>query len=508
MNRKTRFMGSSALALTLMAGSVQADVTPQQVWQDLEVYFQSFGYTVAATQSQSGDVLTVTGFEISMEMPDNEGTMRFSADPVVLRGLGDGRVSVDFPNVMPISMQFSAPDEDPFEAVINYTHDGLAMIVSGTPDDITYDYTADELGLTLTELEVDGEVLGRDVARGEVLLTGVVGQSVVKYGDLRDISQTMTMAEMRYDIAFNDPDSDDAGLFSGILGGLGFSGAATYPPDLDMSDPEALGTADLTGSGRFSYTKGESQFAVTEDGDSTTGQTSSDGSSLTVGFTGDAITYAQTGTNIQVSMTGGELPIPVTVAMAETAFNLIMPVTEATEPQEVALGLTLGGFTMSDLLWNMADPGKALPRDPATVSVDVVGLVTPFLNIFDPEAMESLDDTDGVPGELNALTLKNLMVDVAGARLTGTGDFTFDNTDLETYDGMPRPEGQVNLQLVGANALIDKLIVMGLLDEQDAMGARMMMSMFTVPGSAPDQITSKLEFNNEGHILANGQRIK
>ncbi len=48
---------------------------------------------------------------------------------------------------------------------------------------------------------------------------------------------------------------------------------------------------------------------------------------------------------------------------------------------------------------------------------------------------------------------------------------------------------------------------MGLLPEQEAMGFRMMMSMFTV-ATGDDTMTSKIEINEQGHILANGQRIQ
>ncbi|MCP4621051.1 MAG: DUF2125 domain-containing protein, partial [Bradyrhizobium sp.] len=112
-----------------------------------------------------------------------------------------------------------------------------------------------------------------------------------------------------------------------------------------------------------------------------------------------------------------------------------------------------------------------------------------------------------VPGELRGLTLNELLLSVAGAELTGSGDFTFDNTDLESFDGMPAPEGEANLKLVGANNLIDKLVGMGLLSDDDAMGARMMMGMFAV-SAGDDVVTSKIEVNDEGHVLANGQRLK
>ena len=86
--------------------------------------------------------------------------------------------------------------------------------------------------------------------------------------------------------------------------------------------------------------------------------------------------------------------------------------------------------------------------------------------------------------------------------------FTFDNTDLTTFDGMPAPTGEVNLSLVGGNGLLDKLIAMGLVPEEEAMGMRMMMGMFAVPGDGEDTLNSKIEVKGDGQILANGQRIK
>ena len=56
-------------------------------------------------------------------------------------------------------------------------------------------------------------------------------------------------------------------------------------------------------------------------------------------------------------------------------------------------------------------------------------------------------------------------------------------------------------------ALLEKLIQMGFVSEDDAMGARMMMGMLAVP-AGEDTLTSKIAINDEGHISANGQRLK
>jgi hypothetical protein len=49
---------------------------------------------------------------------------------------------------------------------------------------------------------------------------------------------------------------------------------------------------------------------------------------------------------------------------------------------------------------------------------------------------------------------------------------------------------------------------MGFLPQEQAMGARLMMGLFAVAGPEADTLTSKIEINDAGHIIANGQRIQ
>jgi hypothetical protein len=56
--------------------------------------------------------------------------------------------------------------------------------------------------------------------------------------------------------------------------------------------------------------------------------------------------------------------------------------------------------------------------------------------------------------------------------------------------------------------LLDSLIEMGLVGEDDAIAARLMMGLFTVAGPSEDELNSRLEVNEAGHVLANGQRLR
>ena len=221
----------------------------------------------------------------------------------------------------------------------------------------------------------------------------------------------------------------------------------------------------------------------------------------------ESLAYDVSGTGVDMNVQTSDLPFPLSMTMAEMAFKLEMPVARSEEEQPFSFLLKLADFAVPEELWGLVDPGRALPRDPATVLLDVSGRAKLSADLFDPMIAEGLAG-DQPPGELHALTINELLVSAAGAKLSGLGEFTFDNTDLESFDGMPAPSGLARLQLVGANGLIDKLIGMGLMSEEDAMGARMMMGMLTVPGDAPDTLNSEITVTEEGHVLANGQRLK
>jgi hypothetical protein len=179
-----------------------------------------------------------------------------------------------------------------------------------------------------------------------------------------------------------------------------------------------------------------------------------------------------------------------------------MPVT-APDGGAYELGLTLGNLVLGEGAWAMFDPTGALPRDPADLSLLLTGTAK-----LDLPAITIAESGGAVPPVPEPLTLdiRELAVKAAGAALSGTGAFTFDNSAL-AMGGPPMPVGTANLRLEGGNKLIDALIAAGLLAEQDAMGARMMMAMFGKP-EGDDILTSQIEAKEGGSIFVNGQQIQ
>ena len=160
------------------------------------------------------------------------------------------------------------------------------------------------------------------------------------------------------------------------------------------------------------------------------------------------------------------------------------------------------------MMWALFDYEEILPRDPISLGLEVSGKIKLVHDIFSPEFIEALGQDNSIPFELEHIDIGQLHLAGAGAALEGAGHFEFDNSDFETFEGLPRPMGRFETELKGGNRLLDRLIDIGLLPKSEAMAMRMMLSMFTVPGEGNDILKMLLEVTQEGRILSNGQRIR
>lgn len=498
-------LGSTTALFTLIASAPSfADVTAAQVWGDWKAYMEGFGYSVEAQEAQSGNTLTLNDVEMSMDIPDEAGTVTMSMPSFTFTEKGDGSVAIDLPGVMPITFAINSNHGEDIAGAIDYIQNGLVMTVSGDATNMVYDYSAADVQMVMKSLAVDGKPIDFGVAA--MVMRDVAGQSNMVLGNLRNITQNATFGALEYDLDIADPEGGE-GRFTakGAIKALTSTSKMTIPMgEYDPSDLPAVLAAGFSVDAALSHGGGQSSFSILDKGDAMQGQSTSGGGSLTINMGADQLAYAGSASDISVSFVGGDIPFPVEMTMAESAFNLGLPVAAGEEPQDFAFGLKMGDFSVSDMIWDMVDPTLLLPRDPATIALDLTGKATMFASLFDAEAMES----EATPGQLEGLTIRDIVLRIAGVELTGKGAFTFDNTDTATFDGIPRPEGAVDLKLVGGNGLLFKLVTMGLIPEEQAMGARMMMGLFAVPGEGEDTLNSKIEVNDQGHVLANGQRLK
>ena len=498
----------STTSLVFLATSASADVSAKDIWTDWQNYMAGFGYSVDGTETMFGNTLKVSDLKMSIPIPEAGGNFELNLENVDFVENGDGTVNLVFPETMPMTFVALGPEGEAVSGALNYTMNNMDMRASGDLSKIQYDYSADQIGIVLTELVVDGDTLASDALEVKFSSNGLSGQTIMEPGALRKIVQTMALGATEYTLKFTDIESDAIVNFAGSMAALNMQGDSVVPISFDPENVNAALESGFAVDGNISYTGSNTAFSIIGGGDEIKGSSSAETASIGVTMNKDALGYSGSSTGVNFNMNGNQVPLPIVAGLGELAFNILIPVAKSEAPSDFALGVTLGDFVTSDQLWSMFDPGNILPRDPATVSFDLTGKAKLLFDFFDPTQLAAVENGEAMPAELNAITLRNLRVAAAGAELTGTGDFTFDNNDLESFGGFPKPTGGIDVGLVGGNGLMDKLVQMGLLPQEQAMGARMMMGLFTRPAEGPDSLTTKVEINEQGHVLANGQRIQ
>lgn len=496
----SRIFTTTALTTVLCAQSAWADVTGRDVWNSWRDSMSGFGYDISATERTDGDVLTIEGLVVTMPIPEEDANMSIDMGTFAFEDLGDGTVRVLLPDTAPIQVNIEGDGEN-VDLDLALTSVGMNNIVSGTPEALVYKYTASQIALGLEKIVVDGESI-EDI-EASMTLTGVEGMSETTFGDLMHSTQKGSIDGIAFVANGTDPETGEDFDVQFAASGMELDGTATVPLGDYDEDPAAFFADGFDIAGSYSVQSTGMNVSFVEDGTPGVFAYTSGPGEVGIDMDSEGMAYDGSVTKVALNIAGSEIPVPIDVNFGEMGYGFKMPLAAGDAPQDFALNLKLLDLSVSEMLWGMFDPGQQLPRDPASLVVDLTGAATVLMDIL------SLDeDSDEIPGELNALNIDDLQLSIAGASLTGAGAFTFDNTDLESFDGFPRPEGSVDLTINGINGLMDTLVSMGLLPEEQAMGARMMMSMFTAPGAGDDSLTSKIEVNDKGQVLANGQRLK
>lgn len=492
----------SAIAI-MSAQAALADLSAQDVWDSWkDSLTMAVGDDLSiGNETFSGGVLSVSDIVLSSESEFEEVLVTIAS--MTFTEVGDGTVSVTMSEEIPIVVT-SRPWYGG-ETVVNMSvsHAGLDVTVSGTPEVQTYSFSADRYAISLDEV-IDEENEGE--ASGNAVFSDLSMVYTITYGDLQGIEFDMSARSL--DLLFNmtDPWSDLSLEFAGQIQDVGADFVAVLPMDPDLA-PEEMFAAGLAFAGSYGFGPTGYFANVSEWGSDTVIAVTVESGETEFGIDAESLGYSAASRGIAIEVEGDMMPMPITATLAEYGAALFMPLAASDEPSEFGLGLTIADLAVSDDLWNMVDPMAAFSRDPATFILDLTGTALLYAGLADPDELMTMGMMGEVPGELVSLSLNDLVIAIGGAQLSGNGAFTFDNEDYFTFGGFPRPEGALTLQVNGANRLLDSLEAMGMLPPEELMGARMMLGLFTVP-SGDDQLTSTIEVNQQGHVIANGQRLQ
>ncbi len=497
----TRFV----LPFALIPGAALADLTPQDVWDNMSAAYAAGGMTLEGNPENTGSTLAITDAVIRVTYPIVGGSATMTLPAMTLTDLGDGTVSIETPATYVMEMAAEIPGEDGLvTANIAIAQTGATSVASGDPGDVTYTSSAETMDLLINDLTVPGEEVSFEM---EIDSEGYVSTTRVTEGDnltvVSDITNNDAKTRFIVDAGFMKQESTNS---SGVLQ---TRSTIVLPPDMNILDltPALMAGLSFTGTSEsgpsngttLTYIDGELSGEQSQNAGDAAASFSIDANGIGGGILAEWFEFTVMDQTV--------MPFPISGSGGNVTADFQIPLVASDTPQDFKYAFGIKELAIDEGLWGMFDPGNALDRSPADLTLDLSGSLNWGLNVLNIQELMALETADTSPITINSLSINDLGLAALGATAKAVGAFTFDNADMETIPGMPRPEGTATVSATGINAAIDQLIAAGLIPEEEAMMPRMMMGMFArVVGD--DALETVVEVNPEGHVIVNGQRMR
>jgi len=508
-------ISSTTALVTLMAAPVCADVSADDVWDAFTSYYQGVGLKVEANQTRSGNRLDISDLKISAVFPFELGSIAITTTGFGLIEIGDGTVEMALPDNLPLAMALSLPEDIYVTATIDYQVTGYHAVASGDPHNITIKSEMDSLAMELADVNITAAAVADQEFdfkfRG--LMRGSISESTYSRTDMLIMTQGFSYDSLQIEATFsglkagNDEVVSTASML--INGAKSNSRLAIPAAGIDLLNlPAQLREGLSLGFTSEMQTQHSTQQVTAGDNMISDQTTTVENSNTSLAFSKSGITIKATTGAYSIDMLMPEVPFPIKAAFSSVGAELSLPLLKSDTDQGFVYMLDLNGIQIDDGIWNQFDPDAVLPRDSAKFLLDITGKGRLYHDLLDFDAVTQVFDEGIKFGELTALTLNDMNITAIGARLTGNGAFTFDNSDHETYGGMPAPTGSAHFFMTGLNGVLDGLVNLGLMKNDEVFAMRMGMGMFAVAGDSDDTLVSDIEVLPDGQIMANGKRIR
>ncbi len=510
MRPLTRLFATTALTTALTASTAVADVTADDVWSNIRAYMDAFGPAISVETARNGKTLTVSDIALNWQLPFDVGSIALSQTGFDLVETGDGTVAIAYKDAIEVAVDVEITGEGGVHATLVFSPEGMFTIASGQPNKVLYTYGAERMGITASRFEItEGQNPQHLDINGDI--GKLTGEVTIETGSQVIVDGTASVASQAVEVTNKD---EHVSFVYGLEAGVADSKMRYVLPTGGM---EIMNLAAAFERGlSFDITSNMAGYATRQVIEGPDGLISDQRSAvkqydldLKLDRDGLRMNADTAGVDNLVSIPD-LIPLPIEIRAEAATGTFAMPISAGEDLQGFEFSGTALGLEVNEPLWGLIDPEGLLPRDPATLRIGLTGKVKSFVDLFNFADFAARMEAGEVPGELHEVTLNTLELSAAGARVTGEGNILFDNTDLQTFGGFPKPVGGVDVMVQGANGLMDTLVKLGLLSDQDMMGARMMMGMVAKPDpeAGEDVLRSRIDLTDEGHVLANGMRLK
>lgn len=491
------------------ASVLHADVTADDVWSMFYDQAVDAGFVVNALREKDGKTLVVSDLTMTFNDDINDVNVIYSPGQMSFVQLSDDTVVVDMPERSTWNISF----RDEYDEIINVDATqimkGAQIQVSERQNALVWNYDIDTLTFVLERVTDDSEIIERDQLDVQISLKGSTGSTSYAQNGANDTKTTWKSDALEIDAMISPVGEMLTAQIRTRLADISLLSSMKMPNNHTVQDLEKALGAGAAISANYQIGAGNTQITYTGPEGNLFINTDTMGTVLDTELSQEGLKFDTRLNGLGIDAKGDMLPTPsFTAGIGAIEYGLTFPLMSGPDVQELGLKYIVSDVSFSDSLWQTFDPFGAFEPSPFSIGFDVTMALKVAADFFDPQELvkSDLDDVTDL-GELISLSLNKFIISGLGAEIAADAYFTFDSTDLITFGGIPRPQGDARLRINGLNALMDKMSSLGLLDAEQVMGARMFMGMFTVPVGR-DQLETDIRIDEMGGIFANGQQIQ
>lgn len=485
---------TACAAVLVAAQAARAELSARDVWDQWRDLSREVGQTLVAGSEETAEGrLILNDVAVTIDMPDGRATGTLPR--LALAEQADGTVRATLSDSYALRFDMTGQDGTPFGMVLRSDAPGLVIIASGAPGAVDYTYSAPEIALRMEQVTVDGQPMPTTAG---LRLTRPTG-SYRTGASGAAIASTMAADALSAEIDAQSPEAEGRVSVTATYSDIATETAGPLTGLAALADPAALLARGVPMRSSLVHGGGALRLAYTgPEGDLSLSSTSESGAAELTLADG-AMAYSGGATGMSVAAAATQSPLPqVTLDLTQAQVSARLPVAEGADPAPFSLSAELTGLTLDDAVWQALDPAGQLPRDPADLALALSGTASL------PAATRT---GAGAAPELQTLAVDRLRLSVLGAELTGTGNFVFDGAGAALLPGLPAAQGQAQLRLRGAAALLERLVQIGAIGPDQAIGANLILGMFARP-AGEDVLDSDVVLAPDGSITANGQRLR
>ncbi len=457
-----------------------------------------------ASMNKEGAGLTVGSREIS-----DDGSLLLN-DVVLKPEDGDIEISMDFLRLMPTQNepgQILVTMSDTVNILVQPENDPLELTLSSSEFELVTNWVEDMAGSPVVSIAASNlNLVGGDPSHPVLRALNLGFKDLAFSFRFSDATRALESAFSAGEIAavydINDPTTGSPQTGDILYSQYQFAlTAENIPKDEDGAKAffDENGAFSLTGGSKgakFTMTVDADGLPVSLEGNAGEGEIEV---SLKEGVLAYIIDAA--GFDYGVEFDPSVLPIPpFNVSVSALTMDFRVPMRPSDAVQEANLDMAIRDLALSDALWSIFDPEETIPRDPATLEIDLgasLVIEKPLVESFDEDGVEDAADPTEV-ATVSDIDVTTIFLSAGGAEIAADG-----RLDVINDGPIPMPEGAIDISLKGLQGLANSLAALGLVDQQQVGMAMGMMMAFAKPGDAADEFTSKIEFT-DGSIIANG----